>query len=285
MDLSSRLRLVKWSFRKMQLGIKPSDLVLDVGSGGNPHFRADVLLEKYADGFHRHGASAVADRPMVFSDACHMPFKDKAFDFVIAFHVLEHMRDPAAFLRELSRVAKAGYIETPNVVFERFVPYDVHLLEIMAINQRLYIRKKSQQAMDPFMEQLRLHQRDPSWTRMVYGAPELFHVRHFWQGSIDFEILNPDEQCQWFRDPEEQAPSITAELETGPGWRGRGLAALRKIQQLRRRKQLDLDSLLACPQCRGELLKRGSDYECEACSLSFAGGATPNFNLEAQLRD
>ena len=136
-------RLARWSLRKLQLPIGATDLVLDVGSGASPHPRADVLLERYVSGQHRHGAVAVVDRPIVIADACRMPFKDKAFDYVIAFHILEHIPTPDLFLRELMRVAKAGYIETPNVMFERLVPYDVHCLEVMNVNGRLVMYKRA----------------------------------------------------------------------------------------------------------------------------------------------
>ena len=109
---------ISWSLRKARLPIKPTDLVLDVGSGDNPHPAADVLLERYVDGFHRFGG-LVADRPIILADACKMPFPDKAFDFVIAFHVLEHINDPEAFLRELMRVGKAQlYIQILIYLFQ-----------------------------------------------------------------------------------------------------------------------------------------------------------------------
>ena len=72
--------------------------MLDVGSGSNPQPAADILIERYIDSKHRFGAPFVEDRPIVLGNACRMPFKDKIFDFVIAFHVLEHMDDPALFL-------------------------------------------------------------------------------------------------------------------------------------------------------------------------------------------
>jgi hypothetical protein len=70
-------RRISWSLRKTKLPIGKSDLVLDVGSGGNPHPRADVLLEKYLDNTHRHSA-LVADRSTLWADACRMPFRDKS---------------------------------------------------------------------------------------------------------------------------------------------------------------------------------------------------------------
>ena len=112
MSSSWSFNRIAWSLRKARLPIKSSDLVLDVGSGSSPH-RADVLLERYLDPKHRYRAMVI-DRPTVLADACKTPFRDKAFDFVIAFHVLEHVPDPAAFLNELQRIGKAGYIETPN---------------------------------------------------------------------------------------------------------------------------------------------------------------------------
>src|SRR5712692_6374710 len=164
---------IKWSLRKAFLPIRIDDLVLDVGSGSSPHPAADILLEKYIDHTHRY-APLVADRPTFLADACRMPFGNKAFDFVIAFHVLEHVRDPAGFLNELQRVAKAGYIETPNVLFERLVPYDVHLLEVMDSNGTLWIKKKTSSRPDHFLNELNLVSWSPPWRKFFYGNPALF---------------------------------------------------------------------------------------------------------------
>ncbi len=127
--------------------------MLDVGSGSNPHPSADILLEKYVDITHRY-EPLVADRPTVLADACKTPFKDKAFDYVIAFHVLEHIDKPELFLNELQRIGKAGYIETPNAIFERLHPYDVHVLEVMNINDELIINKKSSSKPDKYFDEL-----------------------------------------------------------------------------------------------------------------------------------
>jgi len=49
------------------------------------------------------------------------PYPDKYFDFSFCSHVLEDVRDPLAVLREISRVSRAGYIETPSRAREIFV--------------------------------------------------------------------------------------------------------------------------------------------------------------------
>lgn len=46
------------------------------------------------------------------------PFPDRYFDFACCSHVLEDIRDPIWVVSELSRVAQAGYIETPTPASE-----------------------------------------------------------------------------------------------------------------------------------------------------------------------
>ncbi len=82
--------------------------MLEVGSGGNPYARADVLLDAYEETRERHWAPLIADRPLVLGFVEDLPFHDHAFDFMIASHVLEHSARPERFLAELQRVARAG---------------------------------------------------------------------------------------------------------------------------------------------------------------------------------
>jgi SAM-dependent methyltransferase len=273
------LNRIAWSLRKIRLPIKRGDLVLDVGSGSNPHPAADVLLERYLDPKHRY-TRMVVDRPTVLADACKMPFRDKAFDFVIAFHVLEHIPDPDAFLKELQRVGKAGYIETPNAIFERLIPYDVHLLEIMNINHKLLINKKSSAKPDPFLNELDLIKHSAKWHRFFYSNPKLFHVRYFWNDEIDFEVLNPEVSSDWFVDP--GMPKLderTFVQRNGvKGIRGKGLAALRKWHILRKKMSVDLADLLACPECHGPLLIRDELGSCEKCQVYYPIHPLPDFN-------
>lgn len=48
------------------------------------------------------------------------PFVDGFFDFAVCSNLLEDVRDPLAVCRELNRVARAGYIETPSRLREIF---------------------------------------------------------------------------------------------------------------------------------------------------------------------
>ncbi|MBK5333743.1 MAG: methyltransferase domain-containing protein [Ilumatobacteraceae bacterium] len=121
------------SFRRRRITI-PVDhtaLVLDVGSGDKPHWRADVLLDHYVGdeyGGQRSGTSAARiDRPLFDADAADMPFADKVFDYAICSHVLEHVERPDLVIAELTRVAKAGYIEVPEAASAKIVDFPSHL--------------------------------------------------------------------------------------------------------------------------------------------------------------
>ena len=129
MSIAAQLR--SFHRRRIAIPVDQTALVLDVGSGDKPHWRADVLLDRYIGGEHggqRSGAPAArVDRPLFDADAADMPFADGAFDYVICSHVLEHVEHPDAVIAELVRVAAAGYIEVPEAASAKIVDFPSHL--------------------------------------------------------------------------------------------------------------------------------------------------------------
>jgi len=89
--------------------------VLDIGSGPVPFYRATVLCERFLGPTgHRQGEVRTGGLPMVVADIHDLPFQDRSFDFIYCAHVLEHVKDPVTACREMMRVGRRGYLETPN---------------------------------------------------------------------------------------------------------------------------------------------------------------------------
>ncbi len=271
------LNRILWALRKVRLPVSADGLVLDVGSGNCPYPRSDVLLERYTRGNHRCGASAMADRPLVLGDALCMPFRDKAFDFVVASHVLEHIKTPEVMLKELMRVARAGYIETPNLLLERFCPYPVHVLELIQRDGTLIIHKKSASGSDDFLARQRLTDRHVNWKRIFQGTPQNFHVRYFWQDEIHYEIDNPEQSSDWVEDAADNNDCDVLQTYQGSGWRTWGLKLLRSYYAHRRRMPLDWLSILACPTCRNRLERTGPELRCTGCAARYLAEPHPDF--------
>ena len=91
--------------------IKPADRVLEIGPGTAPFKRADVSVDFVdVEGVKKLVKCDLATDPL--------PFADKEFDFVVCRHMLEDMYNPFPLCAEMSRVAKAGYVETPSPIAE-----------------------------------------------------------------------------------------------------------------------------------------------------------------------
>jgi hypothetical protein len=69
-ELINRL---KWALRRITLDIPSDALVLDVGSGGNPYPRSNVLVDAYEETRERRWDALIHDRPTVLSFAENLP--------------------------------------------------------------------------------------------------------------------------------------------------------------------------------------------------------------------
>ena len=99
-------------------------LILDAGAGYGPW---RPVLEQRG----RVVAVDLAEhaRPDATADLKTLPFRDGAFDAVFCSQVLEHERDPAALLAELSRVVKAGgalVLTAPHLSRFHDAPHDYY---------------------------------------------------------------------------------------------------------------------------------------------------------------
>lgn len=86
--------------------------VVDVGSG---RAKYRDYIRKYAESYitvdnmssgYQFGPSDI--KPDVISDILKMPFENNSFDTVICTEVLEHVEDPFALMKEISRILETG---------------------------------------------------------------------------------------------------------------------------------------------------------------------------------
>lgn len=102
-------------------------LVLDVGGWAAPFNRATHVLDlapyetRGAMGSYGPPPERFSRQTWAIQDICARepwPYADDSFDFALCVTTLEDIRDPIGVCRELSRVAKAGYVEVPTVEAE-----------------------------------------------------------------------------------------------------------------------------------------------------------------------
>jgi SAM-dependent methyltransferase len=117
------------SRRRIVNELPPRALVVDVGGWGEPFPRADWVVDLMpyeTRGLYGLRPDATQERftadTWVQRDICEpepLPFDDDQFDFAVCSHTLEDVRDPIRVCRELSRIAKAGYVEVPSRLVEQ----------------------------------------------------------------------------------------------------------------------------------------------------------------------
>jgi SAM-dependent methyltransferase len=121
------------SHERIQELLSDDDIVLDVGGWANPYPRADWVIDLMP--YETRGLYGERDsepgrfgpETWVERDICDRepwPFGDDQFDFALCSHTLEDVRDPVWVCSELTRIAKAGYVEVPSRLEEQ--SYGIH---------------------------------------------------------------------------------------------------------------------------------------------------------------
>jgi len=195
-------------------------LVVDVGGGMAAFPRADWIIDavpfdergQLLKGRDTTDENRFNRDTWVQVDLCSRqswPFEDNQFDFAVCSHVLEDVRDPIWVSSEISRIAKAGYIEVPSRAVEqskgvehpRFAGYYHHRWLVTDRDGVLEFRQK------------------PHLLHVTQGAivskvgfwrdinPQHQITAHYWDGELRCdEVLEFDEQevirelCEYSRE-------------------------------------------------------------------------------------
>ena len=161
------------------LNQNPDWKVLDIGCGYTAHKNATVICDiQDLSNFYN-------DKNFVKLDGNILPFKDNQFDFVIASHVIEHVKDVNTFIKELSRVSSKGYIELPtiledNLVFENKKDHIWHM-EFDDIENKLNISEKIQ-----YLEPVITVSTSKKFSKIFRQSLVL---ELYWEENIEFNLI------------------------------------------------------------------------------------------------
>jgi ubiquinone/menaquinone biosynthesis C-methylase UbiE len=160
------------------LNQNPNWNILDIGCGYTAHKNATVICDV------QDLSNIYKEKNFVKLTSNILPFKDKEFDFVIASHVIEHVKDVQFFIKELQRVSSKGYIELPtiledNLVFENKKDHLWHM-EFDDDKNQLIVSKKIQ-----FLEPILTVS---SAKKFLKYFRQSLVLELLWENSIEFEI-------------------------------------------------------------------------------------------------
>ena len=166
--------------------------ILEVGPGALPFLLSDIWLDIKFDErtrFAQSGNSKPAvGKPIVYYDGKRFPFKDKAFKYVIASHVLEHVswEDVPLFISEMERVSDAGYIELPRWTWELINDIPTHKLTGDVKDGRLILYKKTCGHDYNFFTKI-LIEKSRNFREYIEKEKGLYFCKFEWQKKILFE--------------------------------------------------------------------------------------------------
>jgi SAM-dependent methyltransferase len=193
------------------LGIKSTDLVLEIGSGNRPRRRSNILCDRFLeDNYQRaSGKNIVVDeRPFVVAEGLALPFRDHSFDYVVASHIIEHVDDPQKFVFELTRVAKAGYIESPSELGEKIFGWPFHQWIVRIEKDTIIMRKRREDS--PFGDYFhRMYQDDQLFAEFIDSHYEDFYVQLEWEGSIKLIVEDDLVRSVKFSKPGERVSALS----------------------------------------------------------------------------
>jgi FkbM family methyltransferase len=200
--LPNKDRFSLYQSRRYNFGIKPTDKVLDIGSGHLPFPLATCLSDISVDD-NSYGRAGVPfkhiDGKTVYEcNVEKLPFADKEFDFVYCSHALEHVANPKKACEEIMRVGKRGYIETPKKAKDLWlnnVKVSNHKWAIEKENNTLIFKQYTPEESEGLgcNVLLEMHcnpktKREKAFSALIYLKPELFNTMLLWENSFKYQV-------------------------------------------------------------------------------------------------
>lgn len=201
-SMEDRSRYALYQSRTFDFPISEGDRVLDIGSGHIPFPMATHLADiSLSDGSVGRGGESFKRRdglPVYECPVEHMPFEDNAFDFVYCSHVLEHAGDPDRACRELMRIAKKGYIETPSPGKDTFLNsagVSNHRWAVENIHGKLVFTEYGREDLEGMKSNILMDMhvaprtpREKAFSALIYLRAARVNTMYMWEGEFAYEV-------------------------------------------------------------------------------------------------
>ncbi len=155
-------------------------LCLDIACGAKPFPKANVLCDLNVKPVPDRNMMGLIteNKPFVKCSCYSLPFRDKAFDFVTSYYLIEHVNDPWSLFREVKRVSKHGFVQCPSWFNELLYGEKVHCWIVYKKNNRLYVKPLNNGALPPLRFGFIFHRlyKLRSWQLVHAVLDELFHI-------------------------------------------------------------------------------------------------------------
>jgi Methyltransferase domain len=180
--------------RKLIESVIPNNaLVVEVGPGSMPFSRATEFIDWQL-------WPNLVDKRIHCLDLNKdsLPYADKSVDFIYCRHTLEDIYNPFWLCREMQRVAKAGYIETPSPLSEVCRGIDGGSPPWRGYVHHRYLVWEDEGTLNflpkyPLIDYLDFGQEEAEIIDLLNTSPMYWNTHFLWDQSISFRQLEHDQ--------------------------------------------------------------------------------------------
>ncbi|MBD2125281.1 methyltransferase domain-containing protein [Microcoleus sp. FACHB-1] len=126
-----------------------------------------------------------------------LPYEDKCVDFIYCRHTLEDLYNPFWLCKEMSRVAKAGYIETPSPVAETCRGVDAGSPPWRGYIHHRYLVWSDEDVLTflpkyPVIEHLHFGDEEDNMVEILNSGPLYWNTYFIWNNSLEIKLIQHD---------------------------------------------------------------------------------------------
>ena len=184
------------------------------------------------------------------------------------------MEDPHSFTKELERVGKRGYIETPSAVSEEIYGWPFHKWKVSRDETGILMESKEREIVNPLLHPIfhKKHAEDGRYFRFYENNLDLFLMMFEWNDKIPLQVNRTEDEITFAasqRDTDyvsvlKNRPLPSAKQKIFHG----SLRRLKKV--LHGERKFNLLDLVACPDCKGQKLDvTGNGLLCPVCETRY----------------